>query len=55
MNEEFFWLMSITRTQAFIAKISNLQPGEGLGLGEGQGACAFTCLNVHDNDLGSCN
>jgi len=29
--------MSITRTQIFLANISNLRPGEGLGLGGGIG------------------
>jgi len=30
-------VMSITRTQVFFANISNLWPGEGLGLGVGEG------------------
>jgi len=29
--------MPITQTQAFLANISNLRPGEGLGIGHGEG------------------
>jgi len=50
-------VMSITRTQVFLANISKLRLGEGLGLGirEGLGARVFTCLNVREKDLGLCN
>jgi len=39
--------MAFTRTQAFLANISNLQPGKGLGRLKGRArARVFTCQNV---------